>query len=58
MEARIWIPTLFAVLALVYGTLALAGLFKKDAASAPAQKTRWRVAVIFAAVSSFLYFYL
>ena len=58
VDARFWIPTLFAALALIYGTLALLGTFKNGDRSAPAQKTRLRIAAIFAAVSAFLYFYL
>lgn len=54
MEARLWIPALFGVLALIYSALALFG----TAASPPARGTRLRIALIFAAVSIFLLLYL
>ena len=58
METQLWIPTLFAVIAAVYGTLLVFGMLKGEGLRQPAQKTRLRIALIFAAVSVFLAFYL
>ena len=57
MDAQLWIPILFAAIAMVYGGLAVFGMLNKEGAREPAQKTRLRLAVIFAAVSLFLFFY-
>ena len=53
MTPQVWIPALFAVLALVFATLALT-----TGAQHPARRARVRVAAIFAAVSVFLFAYL
>jgi len=58
MDVQLWIPSLFAAIAMVYGGLAIYGMLNKEGAREPAQKTRLRIALIFAAVSVFLFFYL
>jgi hypothetical protein len=51
MTPQLWIPALFAGLALLFGALTLFG-------SVAARRARVRVAAIFAAVSVFLFAYL